>query len=124
MAVLGDRACEEHRERYDSGCEEGHEDEMRTRLRNDAYQCGKQYHQGGVVTDPSAYVYVLQGDTEYKKHTECPCEYCRKMLLDYVIPEVSFHEVVGAEQKHEQYDYTEGCKKHVHPVLAQEVDGG
>ena len=60
MAVLRDAAGEKNRERHDAGGEKCHEDHMRAGLRNDADQCGQQYHQCCVAADPVIDLDVLE----------------------------------------------------------------
>lgn len=123
MAVLRDRTCEKDRERNSAGREKGHEDEMRTRFRDYAYERGEQDHKRSIVAYPSVYLNVLQPYPEYQKHTECPCEYGRQMLSYYMVPHMVFHEMVRRKEKHEKDDHAQSREKDVHPSLVKEVDG-
>ena len=122
MAVLGDAAGQEYRERDYPGSEKGHEYHMWTRLRNNADKGSKKYHQSCIVTDPVVDVYVMHNDSKHQQDTESPCEYRREMFPDDMVPEVFLHEMVLGEYQYDQHDHAESCKKHVHPVLAQKID--
>lgn len=122
MAVLGDAAGQEYRERDYPGSEKGHEYHMWPRLRNNADKGGKKYHQCCVVADPVVYIHKVQDDSQYQQDSECPCEYCREMLLYNMIPEVFFNEMIRCEYQHDKHDHAQSCKQHVHPILAEEVD--
>ena len=122
MTVLRDAAGKKYRERNDAGSKECHENHVWPRFRDDADESGKKYHQGGIVAYPVVYVYVMQDDSKCKQYSECPCEYCRKMFLDDMIPEVFLHEMILGEYEDNQHDYAKSCKQHVHPVLAQQID--
>ena len=60
--------------------------------------------------------------TKHQQDTECPCEYAREVFLDDMVPEMLLHEMILGEYQYDQHDHAESCKKHVHPVLAQQVD--
>ncbi len=122
MAVLGDAACDEDRERNDTGGVEGHEDEMRTGLWDYADQGREEDHQGDIIADPVFDVDILETDAEDEKHAECPCENCWQVLLDNMVPEVVLNEVVRSEEEHEEDNHTEAGEEDIHPVFAQEVD--
>jgi hypothetical protein len=70
------------------------------------------------------YVNILQSYPEYKEDTERPCEYDRKMLPDYVMPEVLFNEMIRCEYQYNQYQDAQAGKQDVHPLFVQKVDGG
>ena len=99
MAVLRDRACEKDRERNRSGREKGHEDEMRTRFRDYAYERGEQDHKRSIVAYPSADVDMLEHQSHDEQDTEGPCEDRRQMLLYDMVPDVFFHEMVRCEDE-------------------------
>ena len=122
MTVLRDAAGKEDRHRYNSCCIKGHEYHVRAGLGDDADCCRKKDHEYGVVTDPMFDVDVLQGDSEYQKDAECPCEDYREVFPDDVVPEVLVHEMVGCEQQDKEHYDAQTCKEDVHPVLAQKVD--
>ncbi len=122
VAVLGDAAGDEDREWDDSGGVEGHEDEVRTGLGNDAYEGGEEDHQGGVITDPMLNINELQAYPEDEEDAESPCENRREVLPDDVAPEVVLNEMVGREEKYEEDNDAEAGEEDVHPVFAQQVD--
>ena len=121
MSVLRYRAGKEHRERYDSCSEESYEYEVRTRLRNYAYQRCQEDHQGSIVADPSVDLHILQDKTEHQQDSESPCKYYRKMLLDDMLPEVFLNEMVGSKKEDQQDDHAQSGKQDIHPVLAQQI---
>jgi hypothetical protein len=43
------------------------------------------------------------------------------MLLDYMVPQMSFHEMVRCENQYEKNYDTQTCEQDVHPVLAEQV---
>lgn len=94
MSVLGDAACQEDGQRHYAGGVKCHEDHVRTRFRDYADGSGQENHQYGVVTDPMCDVEMLEGDSEDQKHSECPCEDDRKMLLYDMVPQMLFNEMV------------------------------
>ena len=122
MTVLGDGAGQKYRERHDACREKGHENHMRSRFRNDAYDSSKEDHQNSIVTDPALYVDMLQAYPQNQQDSERPCEYHRKMLPDYMIPEMLLDEMIGSKQQNEQHDHAQSRKQHIHPVFAQEID--
>ncbi len=121
MTVLGDGAREQDREGHDARREQGHKDEVRTRLRDDAHSRRKQDHQNCIVAYPVLNINELQPDTEYQQHPESPRENRRQMLPDDVVPEVFLHKMVRGEQQHKQHNHAQPRKQHIHPALAQQV---
>ena len=121
MSVLRYGTCEKDRERNNPGSEESDEDHVRSRLRYDADKGGKDDHEHGIVADPMVDIDELKSDSKHDKYTERPCKYGRQMLFDYMFPKMSFNEMVGSEEKHEQHNYAEAGEQHVHPILVQQV---
>ena len=95
---------------------------MRARLRNDPDQSRKQDHKGGIVADPSVDLDMLQTYSDDQQHTEGPCEYGRHMPADNMIPQMFIHKMVGRKQKNQQHNDTQSRKKHIHPVLRQQIE--
>lgn len=118
MAVLRYAAGKKHGERYDSRSEQCHENEVRTRLRNDSYHGCKKDHEHRVVADPVLDVNILEGNAEHQQDAECPCKYSRQMLLYDMIPKVSFNKMIRAEYEHEKNYHAQRGKQDIHPVLA------
>ena len=67
---------------------------MGTGFGNDSDQGCKNYHKDSVVAYPSVNIDILQSYTDYEKDAECPKEYCQKMFLYDVIPEMLLNEMI------------------------------
>lgn len=103
MAVLHDGIGKQDGERDYTAGEQGHKDQMRTRLRNQADHNRKQNHQRGVVADPRGEVDEIEQDSDDQEHPESPGEYARKMLADNMLPKMLLDEVVGGEKQRPQH---------------------
>ncbi len=119
VAVLGDAAGEEDGEGDNAGGIEGHEDEVRARLRDDSDEGREEDHQGGVVAYPVFNINELQADAEDEEDSESPCENRRQVLLDNMVPQMLVDEMVRCEEQHEEDDYAETGEEDIHPVFAQ-----
>mgnify|MGYP006967176648 CR=1 FL=1 len=104
MTVLGDAACQQYRERHDSGRIEGYEDHVRTRFRDYADQCCQQYHEYCIAADPSVNVDILEHYAQKQENTEGPCKDCRQMSADNMIPQMFFDKMIGTKKENEKHD--------------------
>ena len=72
MAVLRDAAGQQHREGHRSRGKQSDEQQMRSRLGNDAHQDGQQDHPRDIVADKLLKVKVMQPNLDDEQGSEGP----------------------------------------------------
>lgn len=96
MTVLRDGTGQQHREGDNTRGKQGDEQQMWSRLGNDAHQNGQQNHPWDVFANQLLQVEIVKPDLDDKQRTEGPKEDAKEMLADDVLPQVFLDKVLGS----------------------------
>ena len=95
---------------------------MRPGFGDDADERGQQDHQRNVGADPGADIHQFRDESQRDQDTEGPGEDLGHVTDNDMMPQMLFHEVVGAESRDTEHDDADGGEDQIHPVFAQQVE--